>query len=104
MVDEKFAEQCEEKTTYVFKIGYKGTKENKEVHQKFSAFAKAECDDGYLMAIKKLIENYEDDWKFNVLANEIGSVREELAAVVEPIEEKLAVPVEREGPKTFGAE
>jgi len=57
-----------------FKIKYNNTEENRGVHDTFRKFAEAETDNHYLLALKKLLENYSEDYRFEALWEKISLV------------------------------
>ena len=66
-----FEDKDEDGVKYAFKVAYNATKANKDVHKRFQEFAEAETDGGYLMAIKKLLDYWDGDWKMDALYKKI---------------------------------
>ena len=62
-----------------FSIKANNSEENENIHTAFKAFCKAECDDNYTLGLKRLLENYETDYKYEMLFNEIMEVKADLA-------------------------
>jgi hypothetical protein len=50
-----------------FSIKAHNTEENMAVHNAFREFCKVETDNNYTLGIKKLLENYSQDTKFDIL-------------------------------------
>jgi len=99
---DEFAKKCEDETIYVLKAKYKGSKEQKLVIERFQNFAKSETDNVYVLAIEKLLDNYDTDWKFNALEEQVVDLRERIAMVEESLEKKTEEPTKRKVPKTMG--
>jgi len=84
--------------TLFLNIKYNNTSPNKAVHKAFMSFAWQECDGSYLQALKKLIENYALDYKYESLFLQIEDLKSSiigLSTKLEPIEKKKE-------PKFFG--
>jgi hypothetical protein len=97
MDSKDFAEVVESRNRYTFKVSYNGTSANVSIHEKFKDFAERETDGVYILAIQKLLEAYEADWKYQSLFNEVQDLKvayEELKVVDKNKEEKEL--------KTFG--
>lgn len=79
-----------------FSIKAKNTAQSQSVHEAFKAFAKAECNDDYTLALQILLRAYEEDFKYASLREQIMELRGEL-------EELKAKPVtaDKESIKTF---
>jgi len=87
----------EETITYIFKVKYNGTDENKEIHHRFQEFCFRNSDNSYIIGIKMLLDSFETDWKYETLYNELVNVKNLVASMTEKSEEKKNVP------KTFGS-
>ena len=67
------------------------TKNNAEIHDAFRAFAKAECDDNYTIALKTLMGGFDSDDKYLALEKELQDLKSEhiqLKIRVKELEEK----------------
>jgi DNA-binding MarR family transcriptional regulator len=61
-----------------FSIKADDTEENVKVHNAFKQFAKVECDNNYTQALRKLMEYYEGDFKYEMLWNKISEIESRL--------------------------
>ena len=61
-----------------FSIKAKDTEENKRVHDLFRDFCKSEADDNYTLGLKRLLEYYMEDFKFESLHLMIEELRAEV--------------------------
>lgn len=82
-----------------FSIKAKDTNENESVHKSFKEFCKLETDDNYTLGLRKLLEYYQGDFKYEALYQEIEDLRLEIAK----IKEQLSAPSEPEKEKDTGA-
>ena len=98
MGNEEFAQSVEDNLFFSFNVKYRGTEDNKRTKEKFKKFAKEQTDDSYILAIKRLLEYYEEDIKYKKLLEEIGDLRAKIEEVAESLEEKASGEVV----KTFG--
>lgn len=57
-----------------FFIRYNNSESNMGVHKAFIDFCWRETDGNYLQGIKKLLENYAEDFRYNLLCNKIEDV------------------------------
>jgi len=72
-----------------FSIKANNSPENESIHNAFKEFCKVECDDNYTMGIKRLLEAYESDFKYEMLYNELMELKADLAELKSaPKEEK----------------
>ena len=71
-----------------FNIKYNNTEENRAVHDTFKDFAKTTTDNHYLLALKALLENYADDFRYESLWDKISRVEAELVNLKEMKEKK----------------
>ena len=71
-----------------FKIGYSNTEENRQVHHAFMSYCEHETDNNYLQGMKRLLEWYSTDWKYNTILTELKSVKEELTLFKQEMSEK----------------
>ena len=71
-----------------FKIKYNNTEENRGVHDTFRKFAEAETDNHYLLALKKLLENYSEDYRFEALWEKISLVESAMVELNKPATEE----------------
>ena len=75
-----------------FSIKANDTKENEQVHEAFKEFCKVECDNNYTQGVKKLLENYDIDYKYESLFEMCQELKERL----NKIEAKAKEPKEEE--------
>ena len=68
-----------------FSIKAKDTEGNQRVHDMFREFCKVEVDDNYTLGLKKLLEYYAEDYKFESLHLMI----EELKAEIDELRTKI---------------
>jgi hypothetical protein len=61
-----------------FSIKAKDTEENNRVHNMFREFCKVEVDDNYTLGLKKLLEYYAEDYKFESLHLMIEELKAEI--------------------------
>lgn len=83
-VDTDFKKQTEkwDEEFYVwFTIKADRTKENESVQKGFKDFCKTETDNNYTQGLRKLLEFYEEDWKYESLHKRIENLEEEVAQV-----------------------
>ncbi len=59
----------------IFSIKADDTEENEGVHKAFWEFCKVETNNDYTQGIKRLLEFYEADFKYELLYNQIGELR-----------------------------
>ena len=59
-----------------FSVKAKNTEENALIHSEFQAFAKAVSKNNYTKALGVLLENFKDDYRFSMLADEIQQLKE----------------------------
>jgi hypothetical protein len=78
MDDKVFDDVPQEHLTYYFNIKYRGTKENKQVHDDFKAFCNQHTEGNYLMGISRLLEQSSLDWKYQILSEEIELLKQKL--------------------------
>lgn len=74
-----------------FTIKARDTEENKLIHDAFKEFCKQEMDDNYTQGLKKLIEYYQSDFKYELIADKIDSqyvVLEELRGSIIDLQKK----------------
>ena len=90
-------EQIEQTIKKNFTISYADTDNNRLVKDTFITFCKHETDGSYLQGIKRLIENYSSDWKYEELRELIQSLRGEIENL-----KKQEVPEQKPKKKTFG--
>lgn len=68
-----------------FSIKAKDTAENQSIHKAFKEFCAAEVDDNYTLGLRKLLEYYQGDFKYEVLYQEIADLKLELANLKDKI-------------------
>ena len=78
-----------------FSIKADDTEENQKVHDAFKEFCKVECDDNYTQGLRKLLEYYQEDFKFTSIWDRIGM----LSGEVEQLKIKLAEPQKKQNSK-----
>lgn len=61
-----------------FSIKARDTDENVAVHAAFKEFCKVECDDNYTAGLRKLLEYYQDDAKYESLWQNIAFLKQEI--------------------------
>lgn len=96
---ENLKEQVESQIKKYFKVGYYDTEPNKRVKDAFIMFCYDETDGNYLLGIKRLLESYSVDWKFDMLYGEINSLKLEIEQLKKEGNKEV---VETKGIKTFG--
>lgn len=74
-----------------FSIKADDTEENQKVHDAFRAFAKLETDNNFTQALRKLLENLERDWKFEMVWNKLEELETKVAALGKPKSEEKEV-------------
>ena len=75
-----------------FTIKYNNTENNRAIHDSFSKFAWDECDGSYLQAIKRLLENYSMDYKYESLFLQIEELKTKIIELEnQPAEKKKEV-------------
>lgn len=67
-------QMTEGKKTIRFSIKCDDTAENQAVHDAFKEFARTECDNNYTMAIRKMLEALQEDWKYESLSIRISNL------------------------------
>lgn len=74
----------------VFTVKYNNTDPNNLVHKAFIEFAWAETDGNYLMALKKLLENYSEDYRYNSLYLQLEDLKGSVVSLNEqPVKKDL---------------
>ena len=61
-----------------FSIKADDTKENQAVHDGFKEFSRVEADNNYTAALRKLLEYWEEDYKYSLLNGAIISLSNEV--------------------------
>ena len=61
-----------------FTIKADDTEDNNMIHNSFKEFCRLECDNNYTWGLKVLIKNYESDFKYEMLYEEINKLKVEL--------------------------
>ena len=74
-------ERVENKIKKNFVIQYYDTEQNKAVIKTLLLMCKEETDNNWLQGIKKLLEYYSNDWKTQVLMNELQQLRERITNI-----------------------
>lgn len=69
-----------------FTIRAQDNESNRKVHEAFKTFCELECDNNYTFGIRKLLEEYEADAKFEALWEQMSM----LQARVDELENKIA--------------
>ena len=67
-------------------IKAKDTEENEAILESFKAFAKIEAGDNYTLALKLLLNSYSDDAKYDILADRLIALEDEVHKVETPKE------------------
>lgn len=93
-------DRVEENIKVCFKICYDNTPENRRIHEAFQEFAKRETDNGYLLAIKRLLEAYSTDWKYATLHQKMQELEMSFDEVLKELDNKQEEKVSDK--KTFG--
>jgi len=73
--------RIESKIKRNFVISYYNTEENQQIINTFKLLCEKETDNHYLLGLKKLIETYSTDWKYELISYEIQTIKEELAKI-----------------------
>ena len=91
-------ERIERKIKKNFTISYAECEGNTAIKDTFITFCKLETDGSYLQGLKRLLENYSEDWKHESLSLQISELRQEIENLKKQQEQK------KERPKrtTFG--
>ena len=98
---EDFVEKVESSIKYSFGISYRGTKRNKQVHERFKDFAHSEADGSYITALKILLDMSEEDWKYQVFLGSLREFDDRLRSIEASLQEEKKE--EKKGSvKTFG--
>lgn len=71
-----------------FTIRAQDNEANRKVHEAFKAFCEAECDNNYTFGIRRLLEEYESDAKFEALWEHMS----QLQVRIDELENKIAQP------------
>lgn len=72
-----------------FSIKAEDTEQNQEVHQDFKEFCRIETDNNYTLGLKKLLDTYSGDIKFEILYQEIQTLKNDIELLkVKPKENK----------------
>lgn len=79
-----------------FSIKANDTEENQKIHDAFREFCRVECDDNYTFGLRRLLENYQDDAKFEALWDKYMYLEAELSELKRKLEEPEK-PVEDDG-------
>jgi len=94
-------EMKEKKYRPGFRISYNATEENEAIANEFKEFAKETNDDVYILAIRDLLKNKNEDWKYQLVMNAHSEHEQRLndleLSKEEPKKEKKTL-------KTFGDE
>jgi hypothetical protein len=56
-----------------FGIQAKDTEENQKIHESFKEFCKIETDNNYTQGIRKLLEYYQNDFKYELLFEKLSN-------------------------------
>lgn len=96
-VDEEIRKIPAQERYIRFSIKCDDTRENQKVHEAFKEFAKLECDNNYTIALRKLLESYQQDWKYESLSMRLMSVESAISAIEREKEEEKKKPEEDEG-------
>jgi len=95
----EYKERIEKKIKKRKLVCFFDTQVNSQIWDTFLEYCKNESDDNYLQGIKKLLQAYSTDWKYNALFNEIQLIKEQ-------IHKQTKVKIEDKKPsrkiKTFG--
>jgi len=75
-----------------FSIKTEDTEENNVVHNAFKEFCRVETNNDYTMGIRKLLEYYQGDFKYEILYNSIQGIQVEL----DELKESLKKPTKEE--------
>jgi len=95
-------EKIESKIKKTLKISYYCNKQNEAIVNTFLEFVDLETDGGRLQGIKRLLEHYSTDWKYESMFNELQSLKK---LVYEKKDVKQEVLSEKSRKvKTFGRE
>lgn len=62
-----------------FSVKAKDTEHNQQIHEGFRQFAFDECDGDYTLALKRLLETYQSDWKYESLRDGIVFLESRIA-------------------------
>lgn len=73
-------------------IKSKNTEFNAQIHNAFREFCKVECDDDYTQGLKTLLNAYQADFKYELLAEQITS----LQAQIDELRQHIEQPKEQE--------
>jgi hypothetical protein len=78
-----------------FSIKAEDTPQNAATHGAFKEFCEVECDNNYTLGLRKLLENYETDARFEGMWDHIATLRDEVVELQKRVE-ALEKPVKKE--------
>ncbi len=90
--------------TSSFNVKYNDTEINWDVVKSFKLFCDVETQNNYLLGIKKLLEFYKADWKYQTLHEDIKTLRSELLSFSTQITGSTNEQTTSTGISTFGQE
>jgi len=61
-----------------FSIKAEDTEQNQDVHNNFKEFCRIETDNNYTLGLKKLLDTYSGDTKFEILYQEIQTLKNDI--------------------------
>lgn len=96
MTTNDLKERIENQMVVCFKVCHPNDAESNRVADVFREFCRRETQNNYLQGIKKLLEAYSSDWKYETLHQEIMVLKEEVRALSQP------KPEDKKAIKTFG--
>lgn len=79
-----------------FSIKAKNTEQNSMIHSEFLAFAKAAAKNNFTKALGILLENFRDDYRFSMLAEDMADLKSRISVL-----ETTAQPKKDEKPEAF---
>jgi len=99
---ESLKDKVEKKIKKYFSIGYYDTENNRKIHEAFIYFCKKETDGNYLQGMKRLLEWYSVDWKYELLREEIYGIKKRVADMTDSQQMEQQETKKQPKTKTFG--
>ena len=91
-------DKIESKIRKNFTLNYFDTEQNRAIKDTFITFCKLETENNWFQGLKRLLENYSEDWKHESLSLQISDLREE----IENLKKQKEQTKERPKSRTFG--
>ena len=78
-MDEEIRTIPADKKIIRFSIKADDTEENQRVHDAFKKFSEIETDNNYTLALRKLLEFWESDWRYEQLSYRIAEIESRIS-------------------------